>query len=74
MILDVFADGNARCLNTEVIDLRAIGTLSAVRVSEVEMGPDGNWYAEIIGGPKLGPFAYRSQAIAAEVTYIESRL
>ena len=31
------------------------------------------WRASIIGGPTLGPFRQRADAIAAEIEYIESR-
>jgi hypothetical protein len=70
MILNVSPSGEVRCLYTEAIDLDAIGTTEIRRASHVEHSADG-WRAQIIGGPLLGPFAKRSEALAAEVEYLE---
>lgn len=65
-------DGSAQCLYGEVIDLRQLGALAISRASHVEPDVAGHWTAELspIGGPKLGPFATRSQALAAEEAWL----
>lgn len=64
--------GNIRCIYTEEIDLRTLGDLRIVRASHVEPGTDGSWSADLspVGGPHLGPFFQRNQAIAAEVRWL----
>lgn len=67
--------GLVRCLYGEAIDLRCLGELTIRRVSCVE--PAGNgWYADLspVLGPILGPFTHRSQALQAEVHWIEQHL
>lgn len=73
MILTCQPDGTVRCLYTEAIDLRTIGTLSIRRASDVEPLPDGRWIADMgrVNGPILGPFDTRSQALAAESAWLE---
>lgn len=55
--------------------LTDLGQCNSVRVSDVE-SIGSRWYADLrrIGGPRLGPFALRSDAIRSEVQYIEGRL
>jgi phage-related tail fiber protein len=49
-----------------------LGDSEIARASAVE--PRGQqWYAEV-GGVTLGPFARRSEAIAAEVKYVEENV
>ena len=61
-------EGRVRCLYDESIDLMALGRLTITRGSHVEPTADGGWTADLspVGGPELGPFAARSQALAAE--------
>jgi hypothetical protein len=68
MELVVGADGVARCIYDEGIDLRKIGTLKITRASHVEPDREGFWWADMgpSGGPMLGPFASRSEALGAE--------
>ena len=70
MLLTVTTTGQVRCVYSEAIDLDALGTHTIRRASNVEPGDDG-WYAYIVDGPTLGPFAKRSEAIAAEVRWLE---
>ena len=72
MQIVIRADGSAQCLYGEVIDLRQLGTLAISRASHVEFDVTGHWTADLspIGGPKLGPFGTRSQALAAEEDWI----
>ena len=55
--LVVSADGVARCIYDEVLDLREIGKLQITRASHVEPNADGYWLADMgpVGGPVLGP-------------------
>jgi hypothetical protein len=75
MQLVVDPRGQVRCLYGELIPLAALGALSVRRASHVE--PEGGaWYAELapVDGPKLGPFALRSQALQAEAEWLERHL
>ena len=64
--------GDVRCLYAEEIELAALGELSIRRASVVEPDQSGRWWADLdlVGGPKLGPFAQRSLALAAEAKWI----
>lgn len=66
--------GAARCLYSEAIDLAALGPLAIQRGSHVEPTPAGQWIADLapVAGPVLGPFALRSQALAAEAAWLEA--
>ena len=68
MELVVAADGVARCIYDEALDLREIGTLKITRASHVEPDAEGFWWADMgpSGGPMLGPFRSRSEALGAE--------
>lgn len=72
MQIVIQGDGNGRCLYGEAIDLRQLGALAISRASHVEPDITGHWTADLspIGGPLLGPFATRSQALAAEEAWI----
>lgn len=74
MQLIVTAEGKVRCIYGEQIDLTTLGGLHIVRASHVEPGPDGHWYADLrpVQGPVLGPFTKRSDALAAEVAWLEA--
>jgi len=73
MQLIVEPTGNIRCLYAELIDLAALGKSQIRRASFVEPDPNGQWWADLApsGGPKLGPFVCRSQALDAEQTWLE---
>ena len=45
-----------------------IGQLQITRASHVEPDAEGNWWADMgpSGGPMLGPFKSRSEALEAE--------
>ena len=76
MTLVVAPDGSALALYDEAIDLAALGDLTIRRASRVEPDALGRWTADLgpVGGPILGPFPLRSEALAAEAAWIESRL
>lgn len=68
MELLVQPDGDVRCLYAEDVPLHALGRLSITRGSHVEPTGDGRWTADLapVGGPTLGPFVWRSEALQAE--------
>jgi hypothetical protein len=68
MELVVSADGVARCIYDEGIDLHEIGKLQITRASHVEPDRDGFWWADMgpVDGPVLGPFRSRTEALGAE--------
>ena len=68
MELVVASDGDVRCIYDESLDLRALGKLQITRASHVEPDSDGNWWADMgpVGGPVLGPFGTRGEALLAE--------
>jgi hypothetical protein len=75
MDLIVRPDGEVTTLYTELLDLAALGALNISRASHVEPDDSGQWFAQIIDGPRLGPFPKRSEALAAEVAWLtEHRL
>jgi hypothetical protein len=65
--------GQIRCLYSEAIDLAELGTLTMSRASHVEPDEQGRWWADLapVRGPKLGAYARRSEALAAEQAWLE---
>lgn len=65
--------GTVRCVYAEAIDLAALGTLHLERASHVEPDAHGRWTADLrpVDGPLLGPYALRSEALAAERRWLE---
>ena len=72
MELVVQADGSLRCLYDETVDLSVLGQVAIRRASYVEPTDQGQWQADLspVGGPVLGPFTLRSEALAAEVHWL----
>ncbi|MDB5336616.1 MAG: hypothetical protein JWN70_2235 [Planctomycetaceae bacterium] len=73
MELIVESCGTVRCVYGEDIDLNQLGRLSIQRGSHVEPTPGGNWTADLapVNGPLLGPFSTRTEALAAEVDWLQ---
>ena len=76
--MDLFVDsaGDIRCIYGEELDLRELGQLTITRASHVEPDRDGFWWADMgpVGGPVLGPFKNRTEALGAERGWLlESR-
>jgi len=69
-------DGHVQCVYGEEIDLAAIGVVRIARASHVEPDAQGRWWADLtpVSGPVLGPFGRRSDALAAEHTWLEGHL
>ena len=72
--LVVLPAGIIRSIYDERLDLKSAGRFSIARASHVEPSPSGDWLADIspVDGPKaLGPFDKRSEALAAEVAWLQ---
>lgn len=67
-------NGMVRCLYSESVDLASLGRLLIQRGSHVEPNADGEWIVDLapVNGPVLGPFANRSDGLAAEVQWLEA--
>ena len=74
MQLTIDPCGTVRCIYDETIDLASLGTLNIARASHVEPDREGRWWADLqpVGGPKLGSFECRSEALAAERAWLRS--
>ena len=72
MELIVTDSGDCRCVYSEAVDLSVLGKLRIQRGSHVEPDQEGQWMADLspVDGPKLGPFATRSEALRAEVAWL----
>ena len=73
--MDLFVDsaGDIRCIYGEELDLWELGKLQITRASHVEPDRDGFWWADMgpVGGPVLGPFKNRTEALQAERGWLE---
>ena len=74
MQLLISPGGTIRCVYAESIDLTQFGHVSISRGSHVEPDQDGRWFADLapVGGPRLGPFARRSDALNAEAEWLHT--
>jgi hypothetical protein len=66
--------GQVRCVYGEIIDLATLGCPAISRASHVEPDDRGGWLADLgpVGGPVLGPFGRRSEALEAELAWLEA--
>jgi hypothetical protein len=74
LVIAVLPNGTLEFVyHDEFVDLLREGDADVDRASRIEpWGKNGGkWYAEIFGGPTLGPFDLRGEALAAEVDWIE---
>jgi hypothetical protein len=73
MQLRIDPGGRVLCLYSEAIDLHVLGKLAICRASHVEPDKSGRWWADLspVDGPKLGPFAQRSEALQQEQRWLE---
>ncbi len=73
MLLVIEPGGQVRGLYGEELELASLGSVSIRRASHVEPDCDGSWWADLspVEGPRLGPFAQRSQALGAEQSWLE---
>lgn len=78
--LTIQPDGTVRGIYSDSLDFRALGAalgeLEIRRASRVEPTEDGRWTADLAlsGGPVLGPFGLRSEALAAEVAWLREHV
>jgi hypothetical protein len=72
MDLVVDPSGRAFAVYDELIDLAALGRPVITRASRVEPDGRGLWRADLspVGGPVLGPFPRRSEALEAELGWL----
>ena len=74
--MNVYVDpqGDLQFIYQEEINMEDLGASTIRRASEVEPIEDSQWCANLarLGGPMLGPFKNRSEAIEAELAWIES--
>lgn len=75
MQLVISPTGTVRCIYAEEVDLHALGRPTIRRGPHVEPTEHGQWTADLspVHGPVLGPFTTRSQALAAEMRWLEER-
>ncbi len=73
MQLVVTADGTVRFVYAETVDLRNLGPTAIRRGSYVEPDAAGSWLVDLapVAGPRLGPFVKRSEALEAEVAWLQ---
>jgi len=70
-------DGTLQAIYGEDVDLGALGAVNVRRASHVEPAANGpGWTADLtpVGGPVLGPFQKRSEALTAEIAWLDTRL
>lgn len=74
MQLIILPRGTVRCVYGETIPLSRLGRLTIERGSHVEPDATGQWFADLapVLGPRLGPFAVRSEALRAEAAWLEA--
>jgi hypothetical protein len=75
-VIVVGAGGGVKAIYSEAIPLGALGSISIRRASHVEPDARGRWWADLapVGGPNLGPFELRSEALDAESIWLSDRL
>ncbi len=68
----VTPEGMIRYVYDETVCLNDLGAVTIRRASHVEPDDAGRWRADLrpVGGPILGPFEWRSAALAAEVAWL----
>lgn len=77
MLLEISSDGRVSFLwDDQLAGLAAEGVARITRASHVEPHGAGGWTADLgpSGGPVLGPFPLRADALAAERRWLEARL
>ena len=64
--------GVVRAIYGEEIPLSTLGAMTITRASHVEPTPEGTWRVDLalVGGPSLGPYGQRSEALAVEVAWL----
>lgn len=65
--------GHVRMIYSETLDPHLFGRPTITRGSHVEPTENGTWNADLspMGGPTLGPFSRRSEALDAELSWLQ---
>ena len=73
MKLYISLSGECSAIYDESLDLHTLGRPKISRASHVEPTADGHWTADLspVHGPLLGPFLTRSQALNAEIAWLD---
>ena len=73
MIISIDQAGGVKAIYSDGFNWQALGKTLIQRASQVEPDHLGLWYADLSlsDGPKIGPFVRRTDAIAAEVAWLE---
>jgi len=73
MIVTVTPKGELKAIYSDGFNWRALGRPIIQRASQVEPDGLGLWYADLSlsGGPRIGPFVHRADAISAEMGWLE---
>ena len=73
MIISIDLNGGIRAIYSDGFNWQALGKPLIQRASQVEPDHLGLWWADLglSNGPKIGPFARRIDAIAAEIAWLE---
>lgn len=71
MQIVIETNGTLRCVYSEEIELNELGEVRIQRGSHVEPSK-GGWTADLspVTGPVLGPFRQRSEALRAELQWL----
>jgi len=67
-------NGTLRCIYDEAIDLTVFGQPVIRRASHVDPDAEGNWVVDLSlsSGPVVGRFVRRSEALEAEIAWLQS--
>ncbi len=73
MIISIDRAGGVKAIYSDGFNWQVLGKALIQRASQVEPDHLGLWWADlsVSGGPRIGPFARRDAAIAAEVAWLE---
>ena len=76
MEIVVRSGGLILCLYNEQLSLGELGPITIARASYIEPDLRACWTADLspVGGPHLGSFPQRSQALAAETAWLNTNL
>ncbi len=76
MQLVIESGGRVRCVYGEEFSLETLGQMTVTRASHVEPDSTARWFTDLspVGGPHLGPFERRSQALYAELRWLEENI
>ena len=73
MQLIIKPDGTIHSVYSDDFDYKMLGETNIRRASHVEPDEQGRWFVDLspVGGPKLGPFNRRKDALDAEIVHLE---